>query len=51
MPGEPVFELFFLRKYAGDGNNLHITHSSLEPLHLLLLQKQKTARKTATRDC
>ena len=56
VPVEPIFELFFSRKYAGDCNNLDITHSCLELLHLLLAQNsgtrwQKIAQKTATHDC
>ena len=29
IPVMPVFELFFLRKYASDSNNLHVTHCCL----------------------
>ena len=60
MSVKPIFVLFFLRNYASDGNNLHVRHHCLILLHLLSLQKlaensetewQKTAQKTATRDC
>ena len=60
LPVEPIFELYFLRKYASNRNNFHITHRCLIFLHLFSLQKlarnsgvrwQKIAQKTATGDC
>ena len=57
LPVEPIFQLYFLRKYASEDNNLHNTHCCLILLHFLSLQKlaqnsgmgwQKIAGKTAT---
>ena len=47
MSVELIFGLFHLRKYASDGQNLHVTHHCL--IHLHLLSIQKLAQNSGTR--